>query len=147
MCVCVCVCVIAYTKVIIEGGADLHWFDIPSILPSFHLLSALPLSFHFRSSHLLSCHLILCLALSLILPYLTSQSAILGPKHIELYLRFDYACGLPYLHLNPPSSDHVHTNADVITLFVCPILLKISFSKKVINLKMPVEGCAVNDEN
>lgn len=130
---CACVCVIAYTKVIIEGGANLHWFDIPSIFPSLLPPLVSPpslISFHFLSSHLLSCNLFLCFALSLILPSLTSQSAILGPKHNELYLRFDYACGLPYLHLNSPSSDHVHTNADVITLFVCPILLNISFSKK-----------------
>lgn len=68
----VCVCVATHTRVITVGGTDLHWFDMPSIFPSlfFHLLSSVPLSFHFLSSHLLSCHLlschlILCLVLSL----------------------------------------------------------------------------------
>lgn len=62
---CVGVCVVIHTKVITVGGTDLHWFDTPSIFPSLslHLLSALPLSFHFLFSHLLSSHLIQCLAL------------------------------------------------------------------------------------
>lgn len=127
---CMRVCVIAYTKVIIEGGADLHWFDIPSIFPSLLPPLVSPpslISFPLLSSPLLSSYSVPC---SLSYSAFSDFTAILGPKHKEFYLRFDYACGLPYLHLNSSSSDHAHTNADVITLFVCPILLKISFSKK-----------------
>lgn len=98
------------------GGADLHWFDMPSIFPSlfFHLLSALPPSFHFLSSHLFSC-LSLCASLS--------------PAHSDFAVgTFRYVPPLGhrawvwlsmlflwsvYLCLNSPVSDHAHTKAGI----------------------------------